>query len=84
METVKSDTIFTNVALTPDRDVWWEGMDRAPVEGMLDWQGRRWTAASSQSAAHPNSRFTAPMHNNPALSPRAEEDVRPGTASCCV
>jgi phosphoenolpyruvate carboxykinase (GTP) len=73
METVKRDTIFTNVALTPEGDVWWEGMDRAPVEGLLDWQGRRWTAASSQSAAHPNSRFTAPMHNNPALSPRAED-----------
>jgi len=73
METVKRGTIFTNVALTPDGDVWWEGMDREPVEGMLDWQGRRWTPGSRQSAAHPNSRFTAPMHNNPALSPRAED-----------
>ncbi len=73
METVKRDTIFTNVALTPDGDVWWEGSDRDPVEGMFDWQGQRWTSATTQNAAHPNSRFTAPMHNNPALSPRAED-----------
>ena len=49
MEMVERDTIFTNVAMTPDGDVWWEGMDRAPAEGMLDWQGRRWTGASGQS-----------------------------------
>lgn len=73
METVKRDTIFTNVALTPDGDIWWEGMDREPVEGMFDWRGHPWKPSSLQNAAHPNSRFTAPMANNPALSSHAED-----------
>ena len=72
MEMVERDTIFTNVAMTPDGDVWWEGMDREPVDGMLDWQGRPWEKGSGDKAAHPNSRFTTPMHNNPALSPAAD------------
>ena len=72
MEMVKRDTIFTNVAMTPDGDVWWEGMDREPVDGMLDWQGRPWQKGSGDKAAHPNSRFTTPMRNNPALSPCAD------------
>jgi len=68
MKTVQRDTIFTNVALTPDRDVWWEGKD-GPTPAMLtDWQGRPWTDASKEKAAHPNSRFTAPARNNPCLS----------------
>ena len=73
MEMVEHDTIFTNVAMTPDGDVWWEGMDRDPVDGMLDWQGRPWHSGSGGKAAHPNSRFTAPMRNNPALSPSADD-----------
>jgi phosphoenolpyruvate carboxykinase (GTP) len=73
MEMVEHDTIFTNVAMTPDGDVWWEGMDREPVDGMLDWQGRPWKKGSGEKAAHPNSRFTAPMRNNPALSPSADD-----------
>ena len=72
MEMVKRDTIFTNVAMTPDGDVWWEGMDQDPVDGMLDWQGRPWRKGSGDKAAHPNSRFTTPMRNNPALSPSAD------------
>jgi phosphoenolpyruvate carboxykinase (GTP) len=72
MEMVQRDTIFTNVAITPDGDVWWEGMEQEPVDGMLDWQGRPWQNGSGNKAAHPNSRFTAPMRNNPALSPSAD------------
>jgi len=72
MEMVQRDTIFTNVAMTPDGDVWWEGMDREPVDGMLDWQGRPWLSGSGDKAAHPNSRFTTPMRNNPALSPSVD------------
>ncbi len=72
MEMIQRDTIFTNVAMTPDGDVWWEGMDQEPVDGMLDWQGRPWQSGSGEKAAHPNSRFTAPMRNNPALSPSAD------------
>ena len=73
MEMVGHDTIFTNVAMTFDGDVWWEGMDREPVDGMLDWQGRPWKNGSGDKAAHPNSRFTTPMRNNPALSPSADD-----------
>ncbi|HEY6417942.1 MAG TPA: phosphoenolpyruvate carboxykinase (GTP) [Candidatus Binataceae bacterium] len=70
---LEHDTIFTNVAMTADGDVWWEGMDVAPSAGMTDWQGRPWTAGSKDKAAHPNSRFTTPMANNPALSPYADD-----------
>jgi len=68
MRTIACDTIYTNVALTPDLDVWWEGKDGEPPPQLTDWQGRPWTPASKEKAAHPNSRFTAPMTNNPALS----------------
>ena len=67
MKTIARDTIYTNVALTPDLDVWWEGKDGDPPPVATDWQGRPWTPASKEKAAHPNSRFTAPMANNPAL-----------------
>ncbi|HVB79741.1 MAG TPA: phosphoenolpyruvate carboxykinase (GTP) [Candidatus Binataceae bacterium] len=72
MKMVEHDTIFTNVALTPDGDVWWEGMGVDAPAGTVDWQGRPWRKDSGQPAAHPNSRFTTPMRNNPALSPNAD------------
>jgi phosphoenolpyruvate carboxykinase (GTP) len=71
MATISKDTIYTNVALLPDGDVWWEGKDGEPPAQCLDWQGRPWTPASKDKAAHPNSRFAAPMVNNPALAPEA-------------
>jgi phosphoenolpyruvate carboxykinase (GTP) len=71
MAVMSKDTIYTNVALLPDGDVWWEGKDGEPPAECLDWQGRPWTPASKEKAAHPNSRFAAPMVNNPALAPEA-------------
>ncbi|HYK65190.1 MAG TPA: phosphoenolpyruvate carboxykinase (GTP) [Patescibacteria group bacterium] len=72
MKMVGHDSIFTNVAMTPDKDIWWEGMDVPPPDGLLDWQGRAWKKGSTDKAAHPNSRFTTPMRNNPAWSPEAD------------
>jgi phosphoenolpyruvate carboxykinase (GTP) len=68
MKTIARDTIFTNVALLPDGDIWWEGKDGPPPKECLDWKGQKWTPDSKEKAAHPNSRFAAPMQNNPALS----------------
>ena len=73
MKLIERDTIFTNVGLTADGDVWWEGKDGPPPAECLDWRGQRWTPASKEKCAHPNSRFTAPMRNNPALAPEAED-----------
>jgi phosphoenolpyruvate carboxykinase (GTP) len=73
MRTVEHDSIFTNVATTPDGDVWWEGMGTEPPPGLLDWRGQTWNRDSGQPAAHPNSRFTAPMTNNPVLSPKVDD-----------
>jgi len=73
MITMSKDTIYTNVALTPDGDVWWEGKDGEPPAECIDWKGNPWTPASKEKAAHPNSRFAAPMHNNPALAPEAND-----------
>jgi phosphoenolpyruvate carboxykinase (GTP) len=73
VQTIGRDTIFTNVALTPDRDVWWEGKDGDVPETCLDWRGNPWTPDSKEKAAHPNSRFAAPMKNNPMLDPRADD-----------
>ncbi len=67
------DSIFTNVAMTPDGDVWWEGMDVEPPSELIDWRGRKWLPASGEKAAHPNSRFTTPIRNNPVLSPHVDD-----------
>ena len=69
MAAMSRDTIYTNVALTPDGDVWWEGKDGPPPAECLDWRGNKWTPDSKEKAAHPNSRFAAPMINNPMLAP---------------
>jgi phosphoenolpyruvate carboxykinase (GTP) len=73
MESIKRGTIYTNVALTPHLDVWWEGKDGPPPQECLDWKGDKWTPASKEKAAHPNSRFAAPMTNNPMLAPEAND-----------
>jgi len=73
MKTISRDTIYTNVALTPDGDVWWEGKDEPPAEGLIDWKGNPWSPESGEKAAHANSRFTAPMANNPVLAPEAND-----------
>jgi phosphoenolpyruvate carboxykinase (GTP) len=66
---IQRDTIYTNVALRPDGTPWWEGHDDPPPAEAIDWQGRPWTPASGQKAAHPNSRFTTPATNCRSLSP---------------
>jgi phosphoenolpyruvate carboxykinase (GTP) len=68
MKTIMKDTIFTNVATTKDGDVWWEGKDGPVPPELIDWKGNPWTPKSTEKAAHPNSRFTAPAVNNPAVS----------------
>ncbi len=73
MKTIARDTIFTNVALLPDGDIWWEGKDGPVPEKALDWQGNPWTPESGTDAAHPNSRFAAPMKNNPMLAPEVDD-----------
>jgi phosphoenolpyruvate carboxykinase (GTP) len=73
MASIQRDTIYTNVALTPDLNVWWEGKDGPPPKECLDWKGNKWTPASKEKAAHPNSRFAAPMTNNPMLAPEAND-----------
>ena len=73
MHSIEKDTLYTNVALTPDGDVWWEGKDGEVPETLTDWKGNPWKKGSTEKAAHPNSRFTAPARNNPALSGKVDD-----------
>jgi phosphoenolpyruvate carboxykinase (GTP) len=73
MKIVERDSLFTNVGLTKDGDVWWEGMSEKAPDGLIGWLNKPYDPASGDKAAHANSRFTAPMRNNPALSRHADD-----------
>ncbi|KAI8815042.1 GTP-utilizing phosphoenolpyruvate carboxykinase [Cladochytrium replicatum] len=72
METFAKDSIFTNVALTPDGDVWWEGMTETPPAKAIDWLGKEWTPDCGRVSSHPNARYTCHAKNCPVIDPNWE------------
>jgi phosphoenolpyruvate carboxykinase (GTP) len=73
LATLTKNTVFTNVALTADNDVWWEGLTKDAPEGLTDWKGRPYDPSSGEPAAHPNSRFAAPAEQCPTIAPEWED-----------
>jgi phosphoenolpyruvate carboxykinase (GTP) len=71
MGALRKNTLFTNVAMTPEREPWWEGIGSEPPAGLINWRGEKWDA-SKGPAAHPNSRYTVPAHQSPSISPKWE------------